>query len=204
MRENSFTHLFREKIKLPYRFGQRVHYFDKYVHSTDSLSPSALTTTSTPPRPCITPSGASTFPCIAFPSDTTLESLRHYPPKTPTLHSITPLFSKHVRFSFIFYSLHVDRFAFQGGKLEEALEKYKISEKYGVERAAMHIRNVNISSFCFSFPLLTLNSRSAQKFSGNACKKRRQRSPPRSSHPISYLRKCTDSRSALFNTVGAP
>jgi len=152
VREKPFTHLFPEKSKLPYRFGKRIHYFDKYVHSTDSLGSSALTTTSTPPRPCITPSGASTFPCAAFLSDTTLELLRHYPPKMVTLHSITPLFSKHVRFSFIPYNLHVDRCAFQGGKLEEALEKYKISEKYGVERAAMHIRNVNIFFFRSSFP----------------------------------------------------
>lgn len=30
-----------------------------------------------------------------------------------------------------------------GGKLEEALEQYKISKKYGVEKADMHIRNVS-------------------------------------------------------------
>jgi len=29
------------------------------------------------------------------------------------------------------------------GKLEEALEQYKRSETYGVERAKMHIRNVS-------------------------------------------------------------
>ncbi|KXN81544.1 hypothetical protein AN958_04481 [Leucoagaricus sp. SymC.cos] len=29
------------------------------------------------------------------------------------------------------------------GKLEEALEKYKLSKQFGVERAAMHIRNVS-------------------------------------------------------------
>jgi len=33
------------------------------------------------------------------------------------------------------------------GKLEEALEQYKISKKYGVEKADMHIRNVIKLSF---------------------------------------------------------
>lgn len=31
---------------------------------------------------------------------------------------------------------------FPGGRLEEALEQYKHSKEYGVERASMHIRNV--------------------------------------------------------------
>lgn len=30
----------------------------------------------------------------------------------------------------------------KAGKLEEALEKYKLSQQFGVERAAVHIRNV--------------------------------------------------------------
>ena len=30
------------------------------------------------------------------------------------------------------------------GRLDEALEKYKQSKKYGVERAAVHIRNVSL------------------------------------------------------------
>lgn len=31
-----------------------------------------------------------------------------------------------------------------GGQLEEALEQYKRSKDHGVERAAMHIRNVRL------------------------------------------------------------
>ena len=34
----------------------------------------------------------------------------------------------------------------QGGRLEEALEQYKRSKEYGVERATMHIRNVRASN----------------------------------------------------------
>lgn len=34
----------------------------------------------------------------------------------------------------------------QGGRLEEALEQYTRSKEYGVERAAMHIRNVRLST----------------------------------------------------------
>ena len=33
-----------------------------------------------------------------------------------------------------------------GGRLEEALEYYKRSKDFGVDRAAMHIRNVSDSS----------------------------------------------------------
>lgn len=41
-----------------------------------------------------------------------------------------------------------------GGRLEDALAQYKRSNDFGVDRAAMHIRNVNISPlpllfFCF-------------------------------------------------------
>lgn len=32
------------------------------------------------------------------------------------------------------------------GNLEQALEKYKLSQKHGVERAAVHIRNVRLIS----------------------------------------------------------
>ncbi len=38
----------------------------------------------------------------------------------------------------------------KAGKLEEALEKYKLSKEFGVERAAMHIRNVSRTSCQFN------------------------------------------------------
>ena len=35
---------------------------------------------------------------------------------------------------------------FTGGRLEDALTYYKRSKEFGVERAALHIRNVRLSS----------------------------------------------------------
>lgn len=39
------------------------------------------------------------------------------------------------------------------GKLDEALEKYKLSKQFGVERAAVHIRNVSdLKTLSFRLP----------------------------------------------------
>jgi hypothetical protein len=40
------------------------------------------------------------------------------------------------------------------GQLEEALAQYKRSKQYGVDRAAMHIRNVNLNRDISSTPFL--------------------------------------------------
>lgn len=40
--------------------------------------------------------------------------------------------------------------AILAGKLEEALEQYQKSKHFGVERAAMHIRNVSFVSTPFA------------------------------------------------------
>lgn len=42
--------------------------------------------------------------------------------------------------------LFVTDFTSTGGRLEEALSYYKRSKEFGVERAAMHIRNVRHSA----------------------------------------------------------
>lgn len=58
------------------------------------------------------------------------------------------------------------------GKLDEALEKYKLSKQFGVERAAVHIRNVSdlkTLSFRLPFSHQRINEiylRSAQKSLG--------------------------------------
>jgi len=41
------------------------------------------------------------------------------------------------------------------GRLDEALEKYKLSQQFGVERAAIHIRNVSAK--------ILMNAKEAQK-----------------------------------------
>jgi hypothetical protein len=40
------------------------------------------------------------------------------------------------------YVLTFIQLTFIAGRLDEALEKYKLSQQFGVERAAVHIRNV--------------------------------------------------------------
>ncbi len=57
------------------------------------------------------------------------------------------------------------------GYLEEALEEYKRSKDGGVERAAMHIRNVYILLHLYCPRLI--NRRSAPKFSVSDCRPRK-------------------------------
>ena len=56
------------------------------------------------------------------------------------------LFLKPVRAinPFTFIELLYSCGIFVAGKLEEALELYKRSQQFGVERAALHIRNVRV------------------------------------------------------------
>jgi hypothetical protein len=63
--------------------------------------------------------------------------------KIPRLLSILRLFSKQVSFPILW--LIVPKINSRGlaGRLEEALAQYKRSKQFGVDRAAMHIRNVN-------------------------------------------------------------
>lgn len=40
---------------------------------------------------------------------------------------------------------------YSGGRLEEALDQYKRSKEFGVDRAEMHIRNVHVLHTLLSF-----------------------------------------------------
>ena len=70
--------------------------------------------------------------------------------KTLKLPSITLLFWKLVRCILIFIASLYLSGTCVAGKLEEALEMYKRSKQFGVERAAIHIRNVRVG-----LPVLT-------------------------------------------------
>lgn len=73
----------------------------------------------------------------------TLESHPRWPRKTLKSHSITPLSLKPVSLLVSrLLCLYLSHLSVTAGKLEEALEKYKRSQEFGVERASVHIRNV--------------------------------------------------------------
>ena len=68
-------------------------------------------------------------------------------------------------FNLYIYSGHV-----AAGRLEEALEEYKRSKNFGVERAAVHIRNVCASSTLLSLFLLTTEFQVGAKILGKKMK----------------------------------
>jgi len=76
------------------------------------------------------------------------------------------------------------------GRLEEALEKYKISKEFGIERAAMHIRNVNCIPSTqppFKFRSLTLLHRWAPRFLGRRLGRRKMSTHPQQGPTITPL-----------------
>lgn len=76
--------------------------------------------------------------------NTSPELLVHLPQKILRLLSTMLLFLKQVRSAI---DIAVDYiYILPAGRLEDALEEYKRSQKFGVERAAVHIRNVGRSA----------------------------------------------------------
>ena len=66
------------------------------------------------------------------------------------------------------------------GRLEEALERYNLSKKYGVERAAVHIRNVSPSPINASTTGLTYGPQVGAKILAKQVKETEKSGNPKS------------------------
>ena len=89
-----------------------------------------------------------------------------------TLEASTSFFSSGRRIAYSRYD--------PAGNLEQALEKYQLSKKYGVERAAVHIRNVSPSPINASTTGLTYGPQVGAKILAKQVKETEKSGNPKS------------------------
>lgn len=130
----------------PVRLSLFVLFLSKLVWISSRLGQCIYNISCFPAGPCITPPKVGKLYLFSLYSRSRFcasVSQHRYHLRIPRLHSILPLSSKPVsliEFWLIVSIINCDAIA---GRLEEALAQYKRSKENGVDRAAMHIRNVS-------------------------------------------------------------